>query len=124
MRRRVDEQVVDLLRGEHGRRLVQDDQAGAAVQRLDDLHALLLSDRELPDVGLRVHLQPVRLGQLRDAGGDLLEVQQRLARRTQPQRHILRHGQGRHEHEMLVDHADAGLDGIGRRMERHAACRR
>ena len=44
------EQVVDLLGRQHGGRLVEDDEAGAAVERLEDLDALLLADRELPDV--------------------------------------------------------------------------
>ena len=64
MRLQGDEQVVDLLRRQHRGRLVQDDQAGAAVQRLDDLDPLLLAHRQLPDVGSRVDLQAVALRQL------------------------------------------------------------
>ena len=45
------EQVVDLLRGEDGGRLVHDQDPGAAVEELEDLDPLLLADRQLPDLG-------------------------------------------------------------------------
>ena len=48
------EEVVDLLRRQHRRRLVEDQQRDVAVERLDDLDALPLADRELPDQRLRV----------------------------------------------------------------------
>ena len=51
--RRVREQLVDLLRGEHRRRLVHDQDPGAAVEHLQDLDPLLLADRELPDPARR-----------------------------------------------------------------------
>ena len=38
-----------------------------------------------------------------------LEVEERRAGGRLPQRHVLRHRERRHEHEVLVDHADAGL---------------
>ena len=45
------EQLVDLLRGEDGGRLVHDQDPGAAVEELEDLDPLLLADRQLPDLG-------------------------------------------------------------------------
>ena len=51
-----DEQVVHLLRGQHGGWLVQHQQRSAAVQRFNNFHALLLADRQLPDRRARVHL--------------------------------------------------------------------
>ena len=39
---------------EHGGRLIEDEQGGAAVQGLQDLHPLLLADGQLPDPGGRV----------------------------------------------------------------------
>ena len=47
--RRFDEQVLRLDRREHRRRLVQDQDLHAAVQRLQDLDALLLTDGEVLD---------------------------------------------------------------------------
>ena len=38
------EQLVRLLRRQHGGRLVEDEDVGAAVERLQDLDALLLAD--------------------------------------------------------------------------------
>ena len=43
------EQVLHLLRGQHGGWLVQDQQIRAAVEGFDNLHPLLLADRKLPD---------------------------------------------------------------------------
>ena len=40
------EQLLDLGRGEHGRGLVQDQDAGVAVEHLQDLDPLPLADRE------------------------------------------------------------------------------
>ena len=39
----------DLLRREHGGRLVEDQDAGVAVERLEDFDALLLADRQRAD---------------------------------------------------------------------------
>ena len=65
-----DEEVVDLLRREHRGRLVEDQQRDVPVERLDDLHPLALADRELPDHGVGVDLEPVALGQLADPRRD------------------------------------------------------
>ena len=48
------EERARLLRRQHGGRLVEDQDARVAVERLEDLDALLLADRELPDAGARV----------------------------------------------------------------------
>ena len=44
---------------EHGRRLVEDEDVGLPVQRLEDLDALLRADREVLDQCARVDAQPV-----------------------------------------------------------------
>ncbi len=62
------EELVDLLGREDGRGLVHDEDVGAAVEHLEDLHALLLADRELPDLGRRVDRQAGLLGQGPDLG--------------------------------------------------------
>ncbi len=43
------EEVVDLLRREHGCRFVEDEEAGVALEHLDDLDPLLDPDREVLD---------------------------------------------------------------------------
>ena len=58
------EQLVGLLRGEHGGRLVQDQQVDVAGERLDDLDPLLDADRQVLDHRVRVDRQAVPLGDL------------------------------------------------------------
>ncbi len=53
------EQFADLLRGQHRGRLVEDEDVGLAEEQLDDLDALLHADRQVFNVGVRVHFQPV-----------------------------------------------------------------
>ena len=60
----VVEELVDLLRHEHGRRLVEDDDLGAAVEHLEDLDALALADAEVGDQGVRVDVEAVGVGDL------------------------------------------------------------
>ena len=61
------EQLIHFLRGEHGGRLVEDEQGRAAIKGLDDLDALLLADRKLPDVGIGIDLQTVGFRQVRES---------------------------------------------------------
>ena len=51
------EQHLRFLRGEHSGRLVEDQHAGVACQRLEDLDPLLLADRELPHLRRRIDVQ-------------------------------------------------------------------
>ena len=68
------DQVVYLDRRECGRRLVEDQDPRAAVQRSQDLHPLLLAYREVPDERGRRHRKPVALAQVLDVGGYLCQV--------------------------------------------------
>ena len=63
------EQLRCLLRREHGGRLVEDDDVGIAVERLHDLHALLLPHRDVLNAGMRIDREVERL---RDVGNALL----------------------------------------------------
>ena len=100
------EELVHLLRRQHGRRLVHDQDPRAAVEHLEDLDPLLLADRELPDLGPRVDPQPEcarpgRRSPRRSAGP------QQEARRSQAEQHVLGHRLRRDQREVLVDHPDA-----------------
>ncbi len=55
----VVEELVDLLRHEHGGRLVEDQDAGAAVEHLEDLHPLPVADAEVLDQRVGVDLEAV-----------------------------------------------------------------
>ena len=73
------EELVDLTRREHGRRLVEDQDVGFAEERLQQLDALLLTDRQVLDPGVRIDEEPVLLAQslMRVARG--VEVEHRSA---------------------------------------------
>ncbi len=105
----VVEQRVDLLRDQHGRGLVEDQDLGAAVQHLEDLDALAVGDAEVLDQGVRAHAQAVLVGDLLDLrlrlGADAVEV---LAAEDD----VLPHREVVGEHEVLVHHADAAGDGV------------
>jgi hypothetical protein len=64
----VAEELVDLLRDEHRGRLVQDQDPGAAVEHLEDLHALAVADAEVLHQLVRAHAQAVPPGNLLDLG--------------------------------------------------------
>ncbi len=108
------EEIIHFLGSQYGGRLIQDQQGRAAVEGFDDLNPLLLANGKLPDTGARVNLQSVLFAQHNDALFNLLEVEDKPAGRFQAQGHIFGDGQGWHQHEMLVNHADTGLDGIFR----------
>src|SRR5471032_2160621 len=104
------EQRLGLLRGQHGGRLVQDQDVGAAVDLLENLHALLRAHRQVVDGGQRIDVEAVAgadLAQLRLDGGALgLELEAAFA----AQHHVIEHGHVLDQHEVLVHHADAQRD--------------
>ena len=62
------EELVDLARREHGGGLVEDEDVGVAVERLDQLDALLLADRQRLHEGVGVDLEPVLRARARGCG--------------------------------------------------------
>ncbi|CAM5390354.1 hypothetical protein SVIOM74S_03437 [Streptomyces violarus] len=108
------EQVLALLRGEHGGRLVEDQYACLPVERLEDLGALTHPDRHLVDARLGVDGES---GLLREPGGRLhgrLRVDQPATARLHTEDDVLGDGEGRHQHEVLVHHAHTQGDRRGR----------
>ena len=57
-----DEELDDLLRREHRGGLVEDQDAGVAVERLEDFDALLLADRQRTDARHGIDVEPEFLG--------------------------------------------------------------
>ena len=102
------EQLLGLLRGEHRRRLVEDDDVGIAAQALDDLDPLADPGGEVADDGVGIEAEPVALADLADevAGRSAVEAA------ALAERDVLPHAQLVDEAEVLVDHADA--EGGGR----------
>ena len=62
----VGEQLVDLLRHQHRGRLVEDEDAGAAVEDLEDLDPLPVADAEVLDQPVGLDAQAVGVGDLLD----------------------------------------------------------
>ena len=63
------EDLLGLLRRQHGGRLVQDEDPRLAVERLEDLDALLPADRERAHLGVRVDVEAEALAQLARCAG-------------------------------------------------------
>jgi hypothetical protein len=107
------EDLLGLLGREDGRRLVQDQDLGIAIERLEDLHALLPADRQGAHLGIGIDLEAEAMAELDDALGCFLAIQEeRVGHRLLAEDDVLGDGQHGHEHEVLVDHADATGDRI------------
>ena len=116
------EELLCLLRREHGGGLVQDEDVGVAIERLEDLDALLLADRDVLDAGARIDGEAVAVGDLLDAPLRLPHVEEHaLARRLLGEDDVLGHRHHRDEHEVLVHHAHPGVDRRARRPQPHRA---
>ncbi len=114
------EQLVGFLRGQHRGGLVKDEDARLAVEQLDNLDALLHPHGQIAHVGVGFDLQLVTLGNFEDARGGLVAVQKISgAHQFGPEHDVLGDGEDGDEHEMLVDHAHAGVDRVGGRMDNH-----
>ena len=102
------EKRLALLRRQHGGRLVEDQNAGAAIQGLQDLNALTLADGQARYRPVGLHRQPETLGdgkQLPARGGT---PGKRLPQGLRPHQHVLKNGEVVGQRKMLMHHADAG----------------
>ena len=114
------EEVVGLLRGQGRGGLVQDEQPRAQAEGLHQLHPLLLPHRELPDRGVGVHRQLVVGRDLDDPPPRLREVEPHPPlERLHAERDVLGHRHAGNQHEVLVHHADAQVEGVGGGAEVH-----
>ena len=111
--------------GEDRGGLVQDQDAGAGQQHLQDLDPLLLGDGEVADapVGVGLEAQRMRLGEDRRADtGQPLAVAAHVVvvvDHRHAQQDVLGDGEGCHQLEVLVDHADAVFGGVARTGQAH-----
>ena len=110
------EQLERLLRRQHRRRLVEDQDLGAAEEGLQDLDPLLLADADVLDAGVRVDGELERLGDLLDAlFGRVLVEEHLLARGLDSEHDVLGDRHHRDQHEVLVHHADPEVDRVAGR---------
>ena len=103
------EERLGLLRRQHGGRLVEDEDAGVAVERLQDLDPLALADGEVGDAGVGVDLEAeaARRGRAMRARG---VAEAEAPERAGAEHDVLEHGEVVGEGEVLVHHADAGRE--------------
>ena len=108
------EQLISFRRRQHRRRLVKHQDLGAAHQRLQDLDSLLQADRQFADNGVGIHHEAVFASEfgepLADRAGAFGEQRPALC----AEHHVFEHGERRHQHEVLVHHADAMADRLAR----------
>ena len=114
------QKLVHLLWGKHRGRLVEDQDLGAPIERFQDLDALLLADRQAVDTCERIDREAVAQRKLGDARRDRPAIrEQRRARRGLPEHQVLGDRERRHQHEILMHHAEAVADRVVRRAEAH-----
>ncbi len=103
-------ELLHLWRGKNSRRLIEDENARAAHERLQDLDSLLLADAQLAHVLARVHPKPVSLRRLRDLALRAGHVDREAARRLAAEDDVFGDRECGDEHEVLVHHPDARAD--------------
>ena len=116
------EQEIDLLRRQHGRRFIEDQDLGISVEHLQDLDSLPHRDRHVLDPVGGIHLQPVLLRQLADPSVRCLNVHgrknpQNLLHGFYAENDVFGNGIVVHQLEMLVNHPDIHRGRVGRRMK-------
>ena len=107
-------QLADLLRGEHGGRLVEDEDLIVAVEHLEDLGALLHTDGDVLDARIRIDLQAVFFRQREHLFARLALLQEAMLRRLNAHDDIVQHREALDQLEVLVHHADAEAVGVVR----------
>jgi hypothetical protein len=113
------EEILDLLRCQHGGRLVEDQHVGERNS------TLMISTRCWMPTGrsrsARRGRPPAHIARsISPPAARRVEIEiAELARRLDAQHHVLGHREDRHQHEVLVHHADARVDRIARAVEDH-----
>ena len=109
------DELLDLLRGKDGRGLVQNQHLGTAVEGLEDLDALLHAHRDVLDLCVGVDIETVLLDELHDLLARTGHIENaRCTANLIAKDDVLGHGEVLDQHEVLVHHANAMLDGLGR----------
>ena len=111
------EQRVGFLRGQHPGGFVEDQHLRAAIQRLEDFHPLLHADRQGADHGIRVDGEAVALREVEQGFAGAAHGAREHEAALCAENDVFQNGKGFAEHEVLVDHADAGFDRLFRGVE-------
>ena len=105
-------QLIDLLRGQYGGRLIKDKDLIIAVQHLQDLHPLLHTDGDILHLGVHVNGKPVFFRELLHLLPGFFLLQKAQLGVLRPQDDVIQHGKNINELEVLVHHADAQCRGV------------
>ena len=105
-------ELVRFLRGENGRRLVKDQDIGAAVQHLDDFNRLFFRNGHFVDLFPGVDVEAVAVGNFGNAlhGG----FQVVACTVIDAQHDVFGGGKHVHQFEVLMNHADPVIKGVAR----------
>ena len=113
-------QLIRLLRGQHGSRLVQDEDLRLTRQGLDDLHSLLSTHRQILDEGVGVQVEAeTRRDLAHGFAGAFTADDPGGSGGLEAQRDRLGDREDGDEHEVLVHHADARRDRVAGALKRH-----
>ena len=102
------EQALGLLRRQHGRGLVQDQDAHVAIEGLEDLDPLPLADRQPAHHGIQRHVQPRVGDQALELAPGGTPVAPPAPQGLGAQHDVVEDREVGGQLEMLVHHADAG----------------
>ena len=101
-------QLVGLLRSQYGGGLIQDQDVGAAVQHLYDFHGLLLRNRHIVDLHVRVNVKAIFFANVFDLLTGVVQIQLSF----QTENDIFGGGEQIDQLEVLMDHADAKVESV------------
>ena len=105
------DQILNLLRRQHGGRLVKNEHLGVTIEHFQNFDALLHADRDVLNLGVRLDIEPVLLGQRLDALRSALQAKHDAGLRLHAQNNVFGHREVVHQFEVLVHHADPQLVG-------------
>ena len=105
-------QLVDLLRRQNGRRLVEDQDLIVAVEHLEDLRSLLHTDGNILDQRVGIDVQTVLLAQRNDLFPRLLLLEEAHLVRLNAENDIVQNSEALDQLEVLVHHTDVQVVGI------------
>ena len=100
-------QLVDLLRGEDGRRLVEYEYLVVAVKHFQYFNALLHTNGDVLDLGVKIHLETVFFGKLKHPAARFLLLEEAEFGGFRAEYYVVEHRENIDELEVLVYHAYA-----------------
>ncbi|OQA17432.1 MAG: hypothetical protein BWY63_02401 [Chloroflexi bacterium ADurb.Bin360] len=98
-------QFLRLLRCQHSCRLVQNKNFCTAIDQFENLHTLLFTHTQLPDIGIWVYLQVIALRELTNTLAYLADIWHKR-QIAQAKDDVLSNSHGLDEHEILMHHAN------------------